>query len=112
MAAGMSKTVYLDTNVFDHIQKRHGVTDEDFHALREAVKDKKLSVVASFLNIEEVMFTIQLSPPKGRAQLELILELADFSKFVRSQDEIIGGAIRSYALGNPEPTPFTVWGQS
>lgn len=108
----MSKTVYLDTNVFDHIQKRHGVSEADYQALKEAVKDTKISVVASFLNIEEVMFTINAFPPKGRAQLQLILELADFNKFVRSQDEIIGDAICSYALGNPKSNPFTVCNRS
>ena len=49
----MSKTVYLDTNVFDHIQKRLGVTEEDYQALKEAVNEarSKANAIAEALNV-------------------------------------------------------------
>jgi len=57
---------------------------------------------------KEVLFTLKASPVKGKEQLQLILDLVDFDRFVRSQDELLRDATRSYAFGTSLPTPFTV----
>ena len=99
--------VYFDTNVFDHIEQRNGVTDWECHILERAVKDGKIAVVLSFLNLEETLFLINTQPQKAKARINLILELASFRLFIKSQEIVIGDEIRSYALGTPYVSPFS-----
>jgi hypothetical protein len=61
--------VYFDTNVFDHIEQRHGVTDEDLFRLERAIKLEHLRVILSFLNIEELLFIAEAKPERAMAQL-------------------------------------------
>ncbi len=100
--------VYFDTNIFDHIQKRINVTDLDLEKLKSAITSHKLSLVFSFLNIEEILFTLKCSPLNGRSQLSLLLEIADPKKFIVSQDLVLNEVIRSYAANTEPPIPFGI----
>ena len=100
--------VYFDTNVFDHLEQRLGVTDWDMFRLERAVKLEHIRLILSFLNIEEILFIAESKPERAMAQLGLILKLADKRLFVRGQDEIVRSDIRAYAQRKPYQTPFTI----
>ncbi len=86
----MKKTVYFDTNVFDHIHKGIGVTEADRLALRSAVKTGRISLVLSFLNLEEVLSSMESSPSQANAELQLILDLADWQRLVKPPNMLLG----------------------
>ena len=100
--------VYFDTNVFDHLEQRNGVTDWDLFRLGRAVKMEQLRLILSFLNMEEILFIAQSKPERAMGQLKLIFELADKRLFVHGQDEIVRNDIRAYAQQKPFKTPFTL----
>ena len=100
--------VYFDTNVFDHLEQRHGVTDWDVFRLERAIKLEHIRLIFSFLNIEEILFIAESKPERAMAQLGLILKLAGKHLFVRGQDEIVRSDIRAYAQRKPYQTPFTI----
>jgi hypothetical protein len=97
---------YFDTNVFDHVEQRNGVSDWDLYRLAHAVKQEYLQIVLSFLNIEEILFIAQSKPERAKAQLKLILELADKRLFVLGQDEVMNNDIRAFAYDKPTGSPF------
>jgi hypothetical protein len=99
--------VYFDTNVFDHLEQRLGVSDRDVFRLERAIELEHVRLILSFLNIEEILFIAESKPERAMAQLGLILKLADKRLFVRGQDEIIRSDIRAYAQQKPYQTPFT-----
>lgn len=99
---------YFDTNVFDHLEQRIGVTEQDLYRLGRAVKLEYLRVVLSFLNLEEILFIAQSKPERAKAQLKLIFELADKRLFVLGQEEIMNNDIRAYAHQTPSKSPFTL----
>jgi len=102
----MKKTVYFDTNVFDHIHKGIGVTEDDRLALRSAVKTGRISLVLSFLNLEEVLSSMESSPSQANAELQLILDLADWQRVVKPPNMLLGDDICCYAKGEDLPDPF------
>lgn len=104
----MTKTVYFDTNVFDHIHKKIGVTDADLLTLRSAVKASKLSILLSILNIEETVSVLKSNLALAIAELQLILELADWSKLVKPPDQLLRNDMSCYARGRAPSEPFVV----
>lgn len=102
----MIKTAYFDTNVFDHIHKRISVTDSDLSALRSAVKAGKISILLSVLNLEETLAALDSCPDLVMAELQLILDLADWQRFVKPTDMLLSDDISCYARGVSLPPPF------
>lgn len=100
------KTVYCDTNVFDRIHKRLGVTDSDLHALKAAAKKAHLSILLSVLNIEEVLAAIRADPTLAIRELWLILELADWRRILKPPDILVMDDVTAYAHGAVVPQPF------
>lgn len=100
--------VYFDTNVFDHLEQRHGVTEWDVFRLRRAIRMEAIQLIFSFLNVEEILFIAESKPERAMAQLKLILELADKRLFVCGQHEIVRNDIRAYAQNRPPKPPFTI----
>ncbi|MGE5712039.1 MAG: hypothetical protein ACM34B_17840, partial [Nitrospira sp.] len=98
---------YFDTNVFDHLNQRNGVTEWDLFRIKRAIKMEQLQLVLSFLNIEEILFIAESKPERAMSELKLIFELADKRLFVRGQHEIVRNDIRAYAQQKPFKTPFT-----
>jgi predicted nucleic acid-binding protein len=98
--------VYFDTNVFAHIEQRKDVSEWDVYVLQRAVKDGKIAIVLSYVNIEETLFIVKSQPERAKAEVYLMLDLADFRLFIKSQEIVIGDDIRSYALGTPSVSPF------
>lgn len=97
---------YFDTNIFDRLEQRRGVTDWDVYRLGRAVRHEQLAVILSFLNIEETLFVVESYPEKARSRVNLILEIGSRKLFARGQDEIMYDDVQSYALCTPPVSPF------
>jgi hypothetical protein len=93
----MSLLVYFDTNVFDNlIKKTNGVTDADELQLRAAVSSEQLRIVVSQITIQETLAAFHSRPEIARAQLALILSVADWGRFVRFSSEILENDIKHF----------------
>lgn len=107
--------VYFDTNVFDHLDRRIGITEWDVYRVKRAAKHECIRVVLSYLNIEETLFVVSLDRQKAEARVKLILELADKHLVARGHHQIIRDDICSYAEGlstQPPYEPLTPWMES
>ena len=100
--------VYLDTNVFDNLLKKtNGVTHADELQLRAAVTSRQLTIVASNVNLLETIAALRSRPEIARAQLGLIVSLADWDRFIRFSSEVLEDGIRHFAFnGERANTPF------
>jgi hypothetical protein len=67
--------IYFDTNVFDHISKGIGVSRADIDILHSAVSKRRINIVLSYLNLEEVLAQLEENGDQAQAQLRLILRL-------------------------------------
>src|SRR5215218_5094468 len=104
----MSKTVYFDTNVFDHIHKQIGVSEDDLLALRAAVKTGKIAILLSILNLEETLSILESSPSLPVTELQLILELTDGQNLLKPPELLLPDDIHGYAKGETLVSPFLV----
>jgi predicted nucleic acid-binding protein len=100
--------VYLDTNVFDNLLKKtNGVTHADELQLCAAVTSRQLKIVASHINLRETIAALRSRPEIARAQLRLIVSLADWDRFIRFSSEVLEDDIRHFAFnGERANTPF------
>jgi len=99
---------YFDTNIFDRLEQRRGVTDGDVYRLQRAIKHGQLAVVLSFLDLEETLFVVKSHAERARARVSLILEICSRKLFARGQDEIMNDEVRSYALCTPAVSLLSV----
>ena len=100
--------VYFDTNVFDNlVKKTGGVKPEDESLLRDAVSSRSLIVLASHVTIRETIAALSSRPEIARDQLRLMVELADWDRFVRFHSAILEDDLRHFAFnGEQANTPF------
>lgn len=106
----MAKVVYLDRNAFHHIRDRprHGVTEEDYQHIRNAVKTGKLSIARSVTMLEEHLPVLRAKDAsKASVERQLILDLTDESKFIRHWEELLWFDVAFYAYGWPLLRRFT-----
>jgi hypothetical protein len=99
---------YFDTNIFDNILKRTGgVTEEDEVQLRVAIETGQMSILPGVLNLQETVGAFHSRRPDiVLPQLELILSLCDWERFVKPHNMILEDDVRHFAW-NGEPTvPF------
>lgn len=103
----MSKIVYLDTNIFDHIlHKKHGVTREDYLALSKAIELGKIVVPLSLLNFEEALSAWEKNPDEAINKIRLISDIGDWQKMLKPPEELLADDIRSYEKHNSAAVPF------
>jgi hypothetical protein len=102
----MGRKTYVDTNIFDHIVKRIGITEADERALRSAVNKGRISVLLSYLNLEEALCAMPTSPELALAQLRLIMEIAETHQLVKPTAMLISDDIDRYAKGKALLPPF------
>lgn len=105
----MTKTVYFDTNVFDHIHKGIGVTEADWLALRSAVQKGRISILLSILNLEEALCALEQSRTQAIEELQLILELAEKGQLVKPPSLLLCDDIRCYAQDDSLLEPFMTY---
>jgi hypothetical protein len=99
---------YFDTNIFDNlVKKTNGITDADYDQLLAAVSMERLTIVVSHTTIQETLAALESRPDLARVQLGLIVNLADWDRFVRFHSEILEDDIKHFAFnGEAANTPF------
>ncbi len=104
----MSLLVYFDTNIFNHLfKKTNDITEIDEKRLRAAVSSRQLTIVISHTIIRETLATLKSHPDLARVLLSLIVELADWDRFLPLCPEILERDIRHFAFnGERANTPF------
>jgi hypothetical protein len=85
----MKKKIYFDSNVFDHIHKCIGISKKNIKSLLTAFKTGKISVLASILNIEEILFIHKQSPSQAKKEIKLILQMTDLKKRMIKPPDIL-----------------------
>lgn len=104
--SSMTRIVYFDTNVFDHLYKQSDGTNTDFHTLRSAVKAGRISILPSFLNFDETLSALKRFPDLAKTEIRLILDLVDSQRLLKPPHVLLSDAIRCYANGDVLPDPF------
>jgi hypothetical protein len=102
----MMKKLYFDTNVFDHIHKGIGITEAERVILRSAVHAGKISILLSYLNMEEALSALKSCPDTGIAEIRLILDLANWQRPIKKAKILLSDDMRCYAQGKVLSEPF------
>lgn len=102
----MGRKIYFDTNIFDHLVKGIGITEAEERALRSAVNSGHISVLLSYLNLEEVSCALPTSRGLALEQLRLILEITEVHQLVKPTAMLLSDDIDCYANGKALPHPF------
>src|SRR6202022_3374642 len=80
------------------IKKTGGITQTDEKRLRAAVSSRQLTILISHTNIREALAALESHPDLARALLSLIVELADWDRFLPLCPEILERDIRHFAF--------------
>jgi predicted nucleic acid-binding protein len=105
----VAKVAYFDTNVFDHIYKKlHGITKADEATLRSLVSAGIVSIPLSVLNLEEILLVLERETRRDliKAELQLILDLADWRRMVKEPKHLLSDDIVTYTQGKAASCPF------
>ena len=70
------KTIYFDTNIYDHIYKKDCITDAGVHLLYEKVQNKSLLIVQSLFNIEEIFSAFETDYNLAIGELTILKSFA------------------------------------
>jgi hypothetical protein len=97
------KTCYFDRNIFDQIDKKRDVTDEDIAVLRRAVSDGDIAILVSFETVQETTYARRDTALRG---LRLISELSRPEFPIKPHTELVSDEIQSFATGKKPPMPF------
>ncbi len=99
-------TVYFDTNIFDHLHKGIRVTPDDVQFLKQHVSDGRLSILASIVNLEEVLTMASRDRDLAVKELQLIEGLVDCNRIIKPFHKLIAEDITAYAQGTTLPSPL------
>jgi hypothetical protein len=103
---GDTCVVYLDTNVYDHLHKLIEVTVEDVEVLKTRVREGRIRIKASVINVEEVLSAVAIVPDVAFAELRLIEELAGLSTVIKPHEFLIRETVAAYIEGSNTPSPL------
>jgi|SRR5216684_5344404 hypothetical protein len=108
MAQPCRRLAYFDTNIFDNLLKKTGgVIESDEVRLRAAIEADRLSVLLSILNIQETLGAHHSRRPDlVLPQLQLILNLTDWDRFVKPCDVLITDDIKHFSWNGEPDQPF------
>ena len=106
MSQQVIRTVYFDTNVFDHIYKGIDVTESGQLLLRAAVETGRISILLSVLNLEETIGVLEKSHAHAIAVLQLMAGLVEKKQIVKPPDMFLRDDIQRYAQGDDLLQPF------
>src|ERR1051325_6398550 len=106
----MTKLVYFDSNIFGDI---HATTFEVMQAsidqLQNAIENKKLSIIFSMKNFEEMLAILGKDGGNVNKAAQLIksaLKLVDLGKIVKESKRLLTDDIRAYASTGAAADPF------
>jgi hypothetical protein len=99
----LSRTVYFDRNVFDHIGRKLGITDEEIELLRKEISDGRLCILVS---VETVIETVNARQDTALAGLRLMKDLGRQILPIKSHTELLRDDICNFANGKDLESPF------
>ncbi|MGD0949302.1 MAG: hypothetical protein ABSA52_17975 [Candidatus Binatia bacterium] len=102
----MQRTLYFDTNVYDHINKRLGVSDGDVAYLRRYLRAGGVVLRLSVFNLEEAVGLVRSRPHAARTLANLMRDLASLDKFFREPGELAELSVLSAIRGTEAPDPY------
>ena len=97
------ETCYFDRNIFDHIDRKHHITDADIGVLRKAVARKRIAVLVSLETVQETTYARSDTALRG---LRLIAQLSRLDFPIKPHGELIRDEIKSFSEGKQSPSPF------
>ena len=98
---------YLDTNVYDRLFKRDGVSAENILELKAVCARGQLAIISSDVVLEELTGTFNKSAADGTGRLDLASELTcNFSLFLKPHEEMFAEEVKAVAAGKGIPSPF------
>ena len=100
------RTIYFDTNSFDHIRKRIGIDSAGLADLRDYLRNDEAELVLSVHDIEEAIGLATDSVEEAQAQLELMRSLATMKRFFKEPKELAEQSVAAVLSGGVPPDPF------
>ncbi len=100
-----TQILYLDTNIFDHIQKGW-IGEEVIKRLEEGISHGKSEIVLSYLNIEEALSNFETDRNHGIEVLRHIFRLANTDKLIKQDEDLIRDGIHAFLNNESDPSPF------
>ncbi len=101
----MTTVAYFDTNVYDHIYKRMDISDAELHSLRTSIEVGKINIIASILNLEEII-PILSNDELFKGELSLIIDLCNWDKLIKPTDLLLADDFFSFARYGHQAKPF------
>lgn len=103
----MMKSVYFDTNIFDHLlNKKNSVTKEDEKAVRLTVKEGKIEIPLSLVNLEEAFIALEDYPDEAKKTFNIISELSSRNKIIKPPEELLTATIENFDNSSFIMNPF------
>ncbi len=100
-------SAYFDTCVFDNLLKRNGFNESHLSELRTAIEEKRLTIVANILNLQETIDALNSATPEiAVQQVEFIAGLVDWDRFVKPCDMLLTDDIKHFAWCGEAASPF------
>jgi hypothetical protein len=97
---------YFDTNVVNNIHDFDGISPPEAAAILSFASAGTLLVAASHAVAEELMQTAAKNPQRATSLGVLYGQLIEGDRILDGPLPLILAAVRAYASGEPEPTPF------
>jgi hypothetical protein len=102
---GEMPRVYLDTNVFDHIDKGL-IADAEVLSAQAAFACGKMRGYVSLSTLEELLGPWEGDRARAVRQLHLARNLVGFERILKPQNELLDDVVRAYAMRQPSPSLF------
>jgi len=80
---------YFDTNVFDHIHKGIGMTAADLQLMKDRIRDGRVSLRLSAINLEEVLAAVERDPAIAFEELRLMVDLCGLEQIIKPHNVLI-----------------------
>lgn len=102
----MTKIIYFDTNIYDHISKKIGFNDNDLILLKSKIAEKKISILYSLLNVTEISLLWNQDKKMTQEQLNLLLELVDNNNLLKPNDLLIKHEVNRFLNNSVSYDPY------
>ncbi len=102
----MGNIVYFDTNVFNYLIEEGLFSDDEKKILQISVKNGKISIPLSIINLEEVFLTLESHPNKADKLFHILSEITDCRKMVKPPEILLAEDIKSYIKNRAPSNPF------
>lgn len=103
----LMKTIYLDTDALICIINKRNFSENQSKILWSAINSKKISIVLSATNIEELIAPYKSMPDQVFKDLQSLTGLADWAKIIKHPCILIPDLIKNYAeSSSSEVSPY------